>query len=111
MKYNEINLINLTPHSINLMLEDGTLEIPSEGLARAREEKTVTGYIGAGIPLYDITYGDVSGVPAEVQDTYYIVSALVAQAYRGVRDDILIVADTVRNEQGQIIGCKGFARI
>jgi hypothetical protein len=44
----------------------------------------------------------------------YIVSALTvsaAKAYGRTTNDLLLVADTVRNDQGQIIGCKAFARV
>lgn len=67
-------------------------------------------------PLFSIkvnstSFGEVEGLPEPQEGTIFIVSALVAQALRGVRDDLVIPDDTVRDEQGRIIGCKSFARV
>ena len=110
MKISNINYVNLTPHNISLVLDDGIHEIPSEGIARAEEEKTLIKTLPGGIPIYKIRYGNVSGVPEPAENTYYVVSKIVADALIG-RDDILIVTQTIRNEKGQIIGCMGFASL
>ena len=111
MKISMTNFVNLTPHDINMYMEDGSIvTLPSEGIARASEEKKHI-YSVAGVPVYSVSYGNVSGVPEEQDSTYYVVSKIVADALKDTRSDILIVTDTVRDEQGRIIGCRGLATV
>lgn len=65
---------------------------------------------GVTVPINRTQFGDVDGLPAPALDTFYIVSALVAQAVKGTRDDVLIVDDAVRDDQGRIIGARALAR-
>jgi len=60
------------------------------------------------IPLTETVFGEVEGLPEYKKGTYYIVSSLVAQACPD-RSDLLIVNETVRDEQGRICGCKSFS--
>lgn len=45
------------------------------------------------------------------EKTYYIVPLLIAQAFRGRRDDLLVTNDPIRDEQGRIVGCRSLARV
>ena len=105
-----MKILNYTPHEITLVGSDGaSTTFPSVGIARCNEVKRVVGSAG-GYPLYSISYGDLSGLPAQTQDTILIVSAIAAQAAKAAgRADCYIVADTIRNEKGQIVGAKGLA--
>lgn len=132
MIYSNVNLkkvINLTPHAINLykledcaisaqgnyktlILKEGVtpmMVLPSEGVARATQTKKQIDTI-EGIPVNATVYGDVEGLPEPSQDTFYVVSALTAQAAKG-RNDLLIVDSTVRDKDGRIVGCTAFGRI
>ena len=62
------------------------------------------------IDIMEKSFNEVEGLPEPQEDTYYIVSALVAGAAKN-RDDLLIPNDTVRDEQGRIVGCRSLARI
>jgi hypothetical protein len=64
-----------------------------------------------GIPVNQVSFGQVNGLPEERKDTIYIVSRIVAEAVKGQRNDVFIVDKTVRNEQGQIVGCEALAKI
>lgn len=64
---------------------------------------------GMIVPVNKVVYGDVD-LPDPQAGVFYIVSALVAQAAPD-RPDLLIVDDTVRNDAGQVIGCKAFAHV
>lgn len=136
MIYSNVNLkkvINLTPHSINVYSQDDCVEtvtgnyktlvlkegvsplitLPSEGVARAAATKQQTGTIslnGLEIPVNATVYGDVEGLPEPSQGTFYVVSALTAQAAKN-RDDLIIVDSTVRDKDGRIVGCTAFGRI
>lgn len=105
-----MRIVNLTPHKINLY-RGGELiwTIPSSGVARVNVTSQIIGEV-AGFPVRRNVYGEIVDLPDPVAETVYIVSALVAQAAKD-RKDLLIVDDTVRNEDGQIIGCQGFARV
>tara|TARA_R110002012_G_C11596666_1_gene606865 strand:- start:1053 stop:1445 length:393 start_codon:yes stop_codon:yes gene_type:complete len=109
----------MTPHAINLMTESGksiaTFE-PSGSTIRLDEEWSPIGSFGIHsetfddtmvVPLLHCVYGSGS-IPEPVEGTIFIVSALVANAYPD-RRDFVMVAKTVRDENGRIIGCTGFA--
>lgn len=70
------------------------------------------------------TFGEVSNLPdpwsgvikdhegRDLQVKHmYIVSAIIAQALAGKRDDLVIPSHTVYDEAGHIIGCAAFAVI
>lgn len=100
-----IKIVNLTPHTITLCGR----EIPSAGVARCQTSVEQVGEID-GIRINRRTFGDVSGLPEPQADTVYIVSAIVAQAVSDSRNDVYIVDETVRDEQGRIIGCNALAK-
>lgn len=128
-----MNVINLTPHQINLykasdctevqqgsykslVLREGVQALatfPSKGIARATASKTVVDHLeldGHEVAINATSYGEPEGLPEAVEDTYYIVSALTAQAARD-RHDLLIVDGTVRDAEGRICGCTAFGRV
>ena len=107
-----MNIINLTPHSINFVSADGqpVLTVPSSGtLARVSSRTITTGSV-AGIPVTETEFGSVEGLPEPQDGTVYIVSAIVAQRCKG-RNDVFIPNESVRDEKGRIIGCKSLGRI
>ncbi len=98
-------LINLTPHTVTLVAEERYVEIPPSGqLARVSVASRRVGEV-AGIPIITSTYNDVVGLPSASEEVYYIVSAMVRAALPK-RLDILSPAEFIRDEKGQIIGCK-----
>ena len=92
------NLINLTPHAINLMAENETVTLKPSGIiarcATTREQIDSLEIDGAAFPINEIGFGEVQGLPAPKPDTFYIVSSLVA----------------VRDGNGNIIGARALAR-
>lgn len=107
-----MTIINLTPHAINFLDESNqpilTVE-PSGVIARAKQTRTLCGNI-AGIPVNQCAYGQVQGLPEPAKETIYVVSAITAQACPE-REDVYIVDDSVRNEDGRIIGVRALAHI
>ena len=108
-----IQFVNLTKHNINILLENGnTLTIPPSGTeARVSSQMEKVNELN-GIPVVKTTWGDVVGLPDPQPDTVYIVSMQVLQALKGARSD-LVGPDTspsgvVRDENGNIVGVKGF---
>ena len=127
------NIINLTPHQIalysatdctevqagsykSLQLNEGASPLatyPSMGVARATASKAVVDQLeiaGQVVAINATTYGEPEGLPEQVEGTYYVVSALTAQAAKG-RNDLLIVDGTVRDGDGRICGCTAFGRV
>ena len=106
-----MTIINCTPHAINVMDSEGkeilTLE-PSGICPRCSVERKKVGDIN-GIPINKSVFGDVYDLPSPQPDTIYIVSRLVAEATR--REDLYIVDDAVRDENGRIIGCRALASV
>lgn len=105
-----MNIINLTPHDVNLLLEDDVIVFKSKGIARVQQKEIIDECFDR-VPIYKNKYGEVEGLPEEKDGVYYIVSFVVANALKDKRNDLLIVTKTERNEKGQIIGCYGFARL
>lgn len=106
-----MTIMNCTPHAINIMDSEGkeilTLE-PSGICPRCSVERKKVGDIN-GIPINKSVFGDVYDLPSPQPDTIYIVSRVVAEAAR--REDLYIVDDAVRDENGKIIGCRALASV
>ena len=103
-----MNIINLTPHAINIINGDTTTKIdPSGTIARVSVQVVATD----NPMLYTQQYGDVQDLPAPQDNTIYIVSALVLARVPN-RTDIYapLTAQAIRNDTGQIIGVPGLVR-
>lgn len=103
------NIINLTPHPINIILDNDSDPIviaPSGIVPRVASTATTVA------PGFVTTImGDVTGLPDKKDGVLLIVGAMVRTALPD-RDD-LIGPDTsptgaVRNDAGQIVGVRGF---
>lgn len=109
-----MNAINLTPHDV--VLVDGTnnpiLTIPASGsLARCRETVVTTGSIvinGITIPTTEKNMGEVVGLPDPQDGVVYIVSLPVKKAVPD-RRDVLVPNESVRDANGNIIGCRSLS--
>ena len=107
-----VHVINLTPHSLNLVTDSGTVTVPPSGVvarvAVARESAGTVTIDGVTVPLSRATYGAIEGLPDPQPNTFYVVSAVVASAARD-RNDLLVPDDLVRDEHGRVIGARGLA--
>ena len=128
MRLENIKVVNLTPHEINIIIPNAwdmegipnsamtidhgttTVAIPTSGtIARCKTERKTIGNID-GISVTSTIFGEVEGLPEPKEGTIYIVSSLVAQACKN-RNDVFIPDDTVRDEDGKIIGCRSLGKI
>ena len=113
MKKN-IKVVNCTPHDINLVTKSGNITFPRSGIIpRLKEVQQKINSVnsnGIEIDIMEKSFLEPEGLPEQKEGTIYIVSALVAGAVKD-RDDIFIPNDTVRDDQGRIIGCRNLARI
>jgi len=105
-----VKIINKTPHQITMVFDSGeTFIFPkSENPIRLEEKQEEIGKIHS-IPIMKKTFKK-SSLPEKENETFFIVSLIVAQSFPE-RQDFLIVNDTIRDNQGKIIGCKSFARV
>lgn len=105
-----MDIINLTPHAITLILQNQTLTFePSGTVARVSASVETISHIG-DIPVTKTTFGQVENLPDPSNGTVYLVSSLVAQAVKE-RTDVFIPNESVRDEAGRIIGCKSLGRL
>ena len=103
--------INLTPHNISIITEEGEkLDVPASGrVARVStseaEENALPSEAGL-IRVFAVAYGEVEGLPGPQADAVYLVSRLVLDAVDD-REDVF-APDTgptaVRDQDGRITG-------
>jgi hypothetical protein len=109
---------NFTPHEINVSsYNDETdsnemISFPSIGIARVgvTEKHEDHARIDSNtniVYMYSETFGQVEGLPDAENDTIYIVSRMVYDA--SDRNDIVYPIGLIRDQQGKIVGCKGFS--
>jgi hypothetical protein len=109
-------LINLTPHAIHFVDENGNTVLtvePSGKLARVTTKIVQTGQRRFGdvvLPITETEFGEVEGLPDPEEGTIYLVSSLVAQRCKD-RGDVFIPNESVRDSEGRIIGCRSLGRI
>lgn len=101
-----MTLVNLTPHPVTI----ATRTIPPDGrIPRVGESITPVGVID-GLPVVQISLGQVTGLPEPRPGIWYIVSRMVAEA-APYRDDLLIPGKQIRDEQGRVVGAETLARL
>lgn len=116
-KGKEMKIRNLTPHPINVITPHGkkiTIQ-PDTELAPPRVSTTSNATTpinidGVEIPVSIVGVGSLTGLPGERDGVAYIVSRMVAEAAPH-RRDLLIPDGLVRDQQGRVIGCQGFAQV
>lgn len=100
------NTINMTPHDFTLYDNEGNVVrvIPPSGKTIRLSEETTSAGMWDGMPLTHTDYGSAD-LPEYRPDTKYIVSAMVKNSFPE-RDDLIVPAQTVRNEKNQIVGAR-----
>lgn len=102
-----IDIVNLTPHAI--IVDDGvtqTTYAPSGVVARVTQEATVVGEVNGYKVKRLVSVGD--NIPAPINDTIYLVSAMVLG--QSERSDLVApnTNEAKRNEKGHIASVPGF---
>ena len=100
---------NYTPHAVDLYEGDKVVKTyPSMGSARVSTNEVPTGLFVDGVQLTRTVFGEVTGLPEPQEGVLYIVSAFVATAMKGRRDDLIGSLSDVRDASGRPIGTTGF---
>lgn len=98
---------NLTPHAIHWHREKGIETIPASGIiprCSVVEEKTLHDW------LVSPKLGEVQNLPAQEAGKWLVVSRIVAEACPQ-RADLIFPHDLVRDDKGNIIGCRKFGTV
>lgn len=104
-------IVNLTKHPI--VVQDGEVKHVFDPIGQECRVASATIDVAHvnGIPVSYQTFGEVQGLPAPVEGTVYIVSAMVLAALKGKRNDVVAPrtdGTAIRNESGQITAVRGF---
>jgi len=106
----EPRLVNLTPHPITILDEQNRVvkEIPSHGIARARQSH-VPGNPVVGIPTARVKVSSIEKLPEPAHGVLLIVSLVTATAAKAVNrwcGDLLVPGPMQRDEHGVVLGCR-----
>ena len=102
-----MNIINCTPHPVTIVNAEGSILriIESNGNPIRLAASTVPAGEFDGVPLSRTEFGEPVNLPEPEEGTLFIVSQIVKNALTE-RADLVVPADVLRDEKGQIIGCK-----
>jgi len=100
-------IVNLTTHTVKIVKDGGEIiEIPPSGQV-ARVELSYKEIDNVdGIPIIEIQYGDVIGLPKPQEGVYYVVSSVCKNAVPD-RKDVLALFQ-VQRQKGEPFLAKGF---
>lgn len=103
------NLINLTPHVLNVLKSDGSTHViePSGKTARVSAKQIVADTVD-GIEIFRQEFGEVVDLPEPQEGILFVVSRMVKDRVPN-RNDVLVPGVAVRDEQGRIIGANGLS--
>ena len=106
-----VRLVNLTPHTVHIVTDVAVVTVPADGtVARVAQHDVLLGHIDADgiVPVYQTCYGDIVGLPYPTDGVGYIVSSIVKSRCPD-RRDLYVPVKFVRDDDGNIIGCRGLA--
>ena len=101
-----MKLINLTGHSLDL--PHLGLVLPAELQTAKTTQKQELVCIIQGIPVYDIVYVNIAGLPEQQEGVLYIVSAVTLNAVRALypdRKDVVATMKPIKDHMGNTVGC------
>jgi hypothetical protein len=103
-------ILNLTPHPVTILNRDGSVHLnilPEETPARVSVKHSLWPYTPQGVRILLEEYEDITDLPPQQPGIWLIVSRTVAE--RSLREDLLVVTNLARDEQGRVIGCYDLA--
>jgi hypothetical protein len=104
---------NLTPHPITLLGKRTVNIEPAGTVARIAARESPAGHLNIGdlpVPLWGRRTGQMVGLPPAIYGQWLVVSRVVALG-APERTDLLVPHHLVRDHDGTVVGCAGFARI
>ena len=101
------HIINKTPHPIHILDDENNtiMTFESSGSIRLKASTVDAGFTVDDIKITKTVFGEPEGLPEYKLGLFYIVSQLVKSALPN-REDLLVPAEVVRDDNGNIIGCR-----
>lgn len=102
---------NGTPHPITLLNADNqVVQVLPKGeiVPRLTTTTVVVGEVN-GVSITETSFGETQDLPAPEEGVLWIVSRLILSA-NSHRSDLLVPNELVRDNDGNIVGCKSLAR-
>lgn len=103
-----MHFVNCTPHELFILTGEGEgfALSPSASVARVKEVRTDLDPVG-DVPVTQVSYEGLTGLPEQVEGRVYVVSNMVREALKGSRPDVYSPGPLVRDEAGFPVGCRG----
>lgn len=97
---------NCCPHSVDILVGEEVETLPPTGIVpRCEQHEERVGTI-AGIPVTRQVFGEVIDLPEPEEGVFFVVSRMVAAACPE-RRDLLIPGPLIRDENNNVVGCRG----
>lgn len=103
-------IVNLTPHIINVLVDDQQVIVEKRGKPPRVEESLKYAGQHDGVHIYEVTYGPCTSLPPIEQNTLYIVSRMIVDAMPG-RNDLVFPLMLERDTSGNITVARALGRI
>jgi hypothetical protein len=103
-----MEIVNLTPHKINVVSET-TVSFPPSGKVARVTQNLLEVENENGIPIFTEKLGEVENLPQAKDGVMFIVSVMVRTACPH-RTDVVSPGKMIRNSEGQPIGCEGLIK-
>ena len=104
-----MKIINCTPHDVNVLAFGESQTFPKCEVPPRLTQKTERVDVIMGIVISETSFGEVKDLPKETEGIKLIVSRMVLAACP-TRTDLLVPNELIRDENGQIRGCKSLAK-
>jgi hypothetical protein len=106
-----VKIVNLTPHDVHVLVDEGVVRIigRSGKVARVKQTTRPAGKLDGTIPLTETESGAIEGLPRPRPGVVYLVSQVLAQAARS-RTDLVFPGEAVRDAEGRVVATKGLTR-
>lgn len=104
-----IEIRNLTPHTVTLLINEEFVELKPEGEPCPRVSTVETTICSEPFVGLEVSYETIENLPPQVPGVALIVSKICCDAAPW-RRDLWYPTRLVRDEEGNIVGCKALAR-
>jgi len=113
-----MKIINLTPHTIKVMVGENVIEFPASGTIARCQTIEVDEEPVLDLPVVSQRFGAIEGLPEPQKDTIYLVSMVVGQAVANgaysARYDVYgpntSPSSVIRDDKGQISAVRSLVR-
>ena len=106
-----MKITNMSPHPIRIVKKDGSeIILTPSGIVPRIEQKRVIVDTVDGIEIFEDQIQGVIDMPEPEEGVMIVTSRFVASALTG-RSDVFVPGDFIRDENGNIIACKGLTRL